>query len=42
LLGHCAHDKAGLEWDGWKTANIYIFTAMVFGEKKFANVSMKE
>jgi len=42
LLGHCARDKAGLDWDGWKTANIYIFTAMVFGEKKFANVSMKE
>ena len=29
-LGHCARDKAGLDWDGWKTANIYIFTATVF------------
>ncbi|MDP4270072.1 MAG: AmmeMemoRadiSam system protein B [Bacteroidota bacterium] len=33
FLGHCARDKAGLEWDGWKSANIYIFTATVFGEK---------
>jgi len=30
FLGHCARDKAGLDWDGWKTANIYIFTATVF------------
>jgi len=30
FLGHCARDKAGLGWDGWKTANIYIFTATVF------------
>jgi AmmeMemoRadiSam system protein B/AmmeMemoRadiSam system protein A len=30
FLGHCAHDKAHLEWDGWKTADIYIFTATVF------------
>jgi MEMO1 family protein len=30
FLGHCAHDKAGLGWDGWKTANLYIFTATVF------------
>lgn len=30
FLGHCARDKAGLDWDGWKTANLYIFTASVF------------
>ena len=30
FLGHCARDKAGLGWDGWKTADIYIFTATVF------------
>ncbi|EKD30701.1 MAG: hypothetical protein ACD_77C00487G0011 [uncultured bacterium] len=29
-LGHCSRDKAGLGWDGWKTADIYIFTATVF------------
>lgn len=33
LLGHCARDKAGLGWDGWKDANIYVYEALVFGEK---------
>lgn len=32
FLGHCARDKAGLGWDGWKDTNIYIFTATVFSE----------
>jgi MEMO1 family protein len=30
FLGHCARDKAGLDWDEWKSANLYIFTATVF------------
>jgi len=30
FLGHCSRDKAGIGWDGWKTAEIYIFTATVF------------
>ncbi|MDP4240057.1 MAG: AmmeMemoRadiSam system protein B [Bacteroidota bacterium] len=30
FLGHCARDKAGLDWDGWKKANLFIFTATVF------------
>lgn len=34
FLGHCARDKAGIGWDGWKNADIYIFTATVFGEKE--------
>jgi hypothetical protein len=33
FLGHCAQDKAGIGWDGWKTADIYIYSALVFGEK---------
>ncbi|WP_010663136.1 AmmeMemoRadiSam system protein B [Marinilabilia salmonicolor] len=33
LLGHCARDKAGLGWDGWKDANIFAFEALVFGDK---------
>ena len=33
FLGHCAQDKAGLGWDGWKDADIYIYEALVFGEK---------
>jgi AmmeMemoRadiSam system protein B/AmmeMemoRadiSam system protein A len=32
FLGHCARDKAGLDWDGWKNARLYIFTATVFPE----------
>lgn len=30
LLGHCARDKAGLEWDDWKNAEIYTYEAFVF------------
>lgn len=33
FLGHCAEDKAGLGWYGWKDADIYIYSAIVFGEK---------
>ena len=33
-LGHCSLDKAGLPWDGYKMADIYIFTAVIFGEKR--------
>ncbi|HBG54343.1 MAG TPA: TIGR00296 family protein [Rikenellaceae bacterium] len=28
FLGHCSRDKAGLGWDGWKTARIFIFTGI--------------
>ncbi len=34
FLGHCARDKAGLEWDGWKDAEIYVYEANVFSEKE--------
>lgn len=30
FLGYCARDKAGIGWDGWKTADIYIYEAVVF------------
>ncbi|MBI4810094.1 MAG: AmmeMemoRadiSam system protein B [Ignavibacteriales bacterium] len=33
FLGHCAQDKAGIGWDGWKDADIYIYKALVFSEK---------
>ncbi|PKP23207.1 MAG: TIGR00296 family protein [Bacteroidetes bacterium HGW-Bacteroidetes-21] len=33
FLGHCARDKAGIGWDGWKKADIYIYEAIIFGEK---------
>ncbi len=32
FLGHCSKDKAGLGWDGWKTADIYTYEAIVFRE----------
>ncbi len=34
FLGHCARDKAGIGWDGWKDkdAEIFIYQALVFGE----------
>ena len=32
FLGHCAQDKAGIGWNGWKDAEMYIYTALVFGE----------
>ena len=35
FLGHCARDKAGIGWDGWKDKDteIFIYQAFVFGEK---------
>lgn len=33
LLGHCARDKAGIGWDGWKTAELYTYGAVVFSEE---------
>lgn len=32
FLGYCARDKAGIGWDGWKNADIYIYEAYVFSE----------
>jgi MEMO1 family protein len=37
FLGHCAQDKAGIGWDGWKDAEIFIYEALVFGENEGAN-----
>lgn len=34
FLGHCARDKADIGWNGWKSADIYIYEALVFGEKE--------
>ena len=33
FLGHCAQDKAGIGWEGWKDAELYVYEAFVFGEK---------
>lgn len=32
FLGHCARDKAGIGWFGWKDADIYTYEALVFEE----------
>lgn len=32
FLGHCARDKAHIGWDGWKTADLYVYEAYIFGE----------
>lgn len=33
FLGHCARDKAGIGWNGWKNAEIFTYEAIVFSEK---------
>ena len=33
FLGRCSRDKAGLGWDGWKTAELYTYEALVFRGK---------
>lgn len=34
FLGHCAQDKAGIGWNGWKDAELYTYEALVFNEKE--------
>jgi len=34
FLGHCAREKAGIGWDGWKEADLFVYEAIVFGEEK--------
>ncbi len=33
FLGHCAQDKAGIGWEGWKNAELYTYEAIIFSEK---------
>ena len=30
FVGHCAQDKAGIGWNGWKDAELYVYEAIVF------------
>ena len=32
FLSHCARDKAGIGWDGWKDAELYTYEAFIFQE----------
>ena len=36
FVGHCAQDKMGIGYSGWKDAGteLYTYEALVFGEKK--------
>ncbi|MBN1132652.1 MAG: AmmeMemoRadiSam system protein B [Bacteroidales bacterium] len=33
FIGHCSQNKAGLGWNGWRDAELYVYEAIVFGEK---------
>jgi MEMO1 family protein len=33
FLGYCACDKAKIGWEGWKDAEIFIYEAIIFGDK---------
>lgn len=33
FLGSCSKYKAGIGWDGWKTAELYTYEAIVFSSK---------
>ena len=41
FLGHCARDKAGIGWDGWKTADLYTYEAIVFSEQETGKAGKK-
>ena len=30
FVAHCSRDKAGLGWDGWRDAELYVYEAIVF------------
>lgn len=34
FLGYTSRDKAGIGWDGWKNAELYIYEGLVLEEKK--------
>jgi AmmeMemoRadiSam system protein B/AmmeMemoRadiSam system protein A len=37
FLGHCSRDKAGIGWEGWKTADLYTYEALILEEEGSAN-----
>jgi AMMECR1 domain-containing protein len=34
FLGNCSRYKAGIGWDGWKTAEVYTYEAIVFNSEE--------
>lgn len=37
FLGHCSRDKAGIGWEGWKTADLFTYEALILEEESPAN-----
>lgn len=37
FLGNCSKYKAGLGWEGWKTADLYIYEAIVFNSDDYSD-----
>ncbi len=37
FLGHCARDKAGIGWEGWKEAELFTYEALVFSEDEITS-----
>ena len=35
FLGHCAQDKAGIGWDGWRNAELFVYESLIFDENEF-------
>jgi AmmeMemoRadiSam system protein A len=34
FLGYCAKNKARIGWDGWKTAELFTYEAIIFSEHR--------
>jgi AmmeMemoRadiSam system protein B/AmmeMemoRadiSam system protein A len=34
FLGYCSRDKANIGWDGWRDAEVFIYEAIVFSDKR--------
>jgi len=34
FLGHCAQDKAGIGWDGWRNAELFVYESVIFDENE--------
>lgn len=41
FLGYCSRDKAGLDWDGWRSAELFTYEATVFDSDQF-DVNLKK
>lgn len=37
FLGNCAKHKAGIGWEGWRTADLYIYEAFIFSSAELCS-----